>query len=59
MNKEEIKIGKKVWYHPILNFPEKEEAIITTEPFDMYGTTCCFINIRTSVVNIENLEERI
>lgn len=57
MTKEEIKIGKKVWYHQILDFPKKEEAIITTEPFDMCGTICCFINIRTSVVDIENLEE--
>ena len=59
MNKEDIKIGKKVWYYPILGNTRREEAVITSEPVEMCGTTCCFINIRTSVVDIENLEERI
>lgn len=59
MNKEDIKIGKKVWYYPIFGGTERKEATITSEPIEMYGTTCCFIDIRSSVVDIENLEERI
>ncbi len=59
MNKEDIKIGKKVWYYPIFGGTERKEATITSEPYEMCGTICCFINICSSVVDIENLEERI
>lgn len=58
MKKEEIKKGKKVWYYPILGGEKKEAAVITSEPYEMCGTICCTIDIRTSVVCIENLEER-
>lgn len=59
MKKKDIIVGKKVWYYPILGFEEREEAVITSEPVEGCGTTCCFIDIRTSVVAIENLKERI
>jgi hypothetical protein len=58
MTKEEIIIGTPVWYYPILGLPKKEEAVITSEPYEMCGTICCKINIRSSVVCIENLEKR-
>lgn len=58
MEKEEIIVGKKVWYYPILGGSKREEAVITSEPFEMCGTVCCKIDIRSSVVDIENLEER-
>lgn len=54
----EITKNKKVWYYPILGDTKREEAVITGEPFEMCGTTCCFINIRSAAVDIENLEER-
>ena len=58
MTKEEIIIGTPVLYYPILGLPKKEEAVITSEPYEMCGTICCKINIRSSVVCIENLEKR-
>jgi hypothetical protein len=58
MKKKDIRIGKKVWYYPILGFEEREEAVITSDIVEGCGTTCCFIDIRTSVVAIENLKER-
>jgi len=58
MKKEEIIVGAKVLYYPILGLPTKEEAVITTGPYEMCGTVCCKINIRSSVVCIENLEKR-
>lgn len=58
MEKEDIIVGKKVWYYPILGGSKREEAVITSEPFEMCGTVCCKIDIRSSVVDIENLEER-
>jgi hypothetical protein len=58
MTKEEIIIGTPVWYYPTLGLPKKEEAVITSEPYEMCGTICCKINIRSSVVCIENLEKR-
>jgi hypothetical protein len=57
MKKKDVRIGKKVWYYPVLGLEEREEAVITSEPIDLYDTICCFINIRTSVVAIENIEE--
>lgn len=59
MKKKDIIVGKKVWYYPILGDTGREEAVITSEPLEMCGTTCCSIDIRSSVVDIENLEERI
>ena len=58
MKKEDVKPGKKVWYYPILGEEEREAAVITSEPFVMCGTVCCNIDICTSVVDIENLEEK-
>jgi len=58
MEKSEVKVGKKVWYYPILGGSQRKEAVITSEPYEMCGTVCCKIDIMTSVVDIENLEER-
>lgn len=57
MKKQDIKIGKSVKYFPILGGDKYEEATITSEPYEMCGTVCCKIDIRSSVVDIENLEE--
>ena len=56
MTKEEIIIGTPVWYYPILGLPKKEKAVITSGPYEMCGTVCCNIDIRSSVVCIDNLE---
>ena len=56
MKKSEIEIGKKVYYYPILGGSKKEETTITGGPFETCGTVCCNIDIRSSVVDIENLE---
>ena len=58
MTKEQIKIGKNVWYYPILGGSKKEAAVIESEPLEMCGTVCCMIDIRSSVVDVENLEKR-
>ncbi len=58
MKKEQIEIGKKVLYYPILGGSERKEAVITSEPYEMCGTVCCKIDILSSVVDIENLKER-
>lgn len=58
MKKNQIVIGKKVWYYPILGGIERKEAVITSGPYEMCGTICCKIDILSSVVDIENLKER-
>lgn len=58
MKKNQIVIGKKVWYYPILGGSERKEAVITSGPYEMCGTVCCKIDILSSVVDIENLKER-
>lgn len=58
MTKEQIKIGIKVWYYPILGGKEQKEAVVTDGPFEMCGTDCCFINIVRGCVAVENLEPR-
>ena len=55
---QQIEIGKKVYYYPDKGGDKREEAIIESECFSVCGTQCCFINIRGSVVAIENLEAR-
>jgi hypothetical protein len=60
MTREEIEIGKTVWYYPILgDESSKEEAVVTSEPFNWYdGTVCCNIDTRSCIIDIENLEPR-
>lgn len=58
MKTSEIEKGKKVWYYPIMGDKERKEAIITSGPYAMCGTTCCKIDIMDSVVDIDNLKER-
>ena len=57
MKVQDIKIGKKVIYHPVIGGDYGEKAVITGEPYEMCGTICCFINIRSGCVDIEALEE--
>lgn len=57
MKAQDIKIGKKVIYHPIIGDDYGEEAVITGESYEICGTICCFIDIRSGCVDIEALEE--
>lgn len=57
MKKENVKYGIFVKYYPVLGEDKYEIAHITSEIFDICGTECCKIDIRTGVVAIENLEE--
>jgi hypothetical protein len=57
MKVQNVKIGKRVIYHPVIGGEYGEEAIITSEAYEMCGTQCCFIDIRSGCVDIEALEE--
>lgn len=58
MSKEEIVIGKKVYYHPIIGGTEKKEATITSEVFEIGGTPCCMVDTVSGCVSIEALTKR-
>jgi len=55
MTKDEIVIGKKVFYHPIIGGKEKKEATITSEVFEIGGTPCCMVDSVSGCVAIEAL----
>lgn len=57
MNANNVEIGKKVMYYPILGGSEKKPAVIESDVYNICGTQCCKINIMGAVVAIENLEE--
>ena len=57
MKAKDVKIGKKVIYHPIIGESYGEEAVITSDVFDFCGTKCCNIDIRNCVIDIAALEE--
>lgn len=57
MKADKIKVGRSVWYYPILGGSKREPAVITGGPYEMCGTICCKIDIVSSVVDIDNLEE--
>lgn len=59
MTKEEIVIGKKVYYHPIIGGKAKKEATITSEVFEIGGTDCCMVDTVSGCVAIEALSERV
>lgn len=59
MSKEEIVIGKKVYYHPIIGGAENKEATITSEVFEIGGTPCCMVDTVSGCVAIEALSERV
>ena len=59
MKKEQIKIGEKVWFYPILGKDEREPAVITSDVKNFRGYDCCFIDCRKYVVWIENLTPRL
>lgn len=59
MSKEEIIIGKKVYYHPIIGGKAKKEATITSEVFEICGTDCCMVDTVSGCVAIEALSERV
>jgi len=57
MKAQDIKVGKKIIYHPILGDRYGETGVITSEVYEMCGTQCCKIDIVSGVVDIESLEE--
>jgi hypothetical protein len=59
MKVNEIVIGKKVYYHPIIGGKEKKEATITSEVFEIGGTPCCMVDTVSGCVAIEALSERL
>ena len=61
MKKKDIIAGKKVLYSPYIGCSDslKKEAVIVNGPYEVCGTDCCMIDIISSVVAIENLEELI
>lgn len=59
MSKEEIVVGKKVYYHPIIGGEVKKEATITSEVFEIGGTDCCMVDTVSGCVAIEALSERV
>ena len=58
MKVNEIVIGKKVYYHPIIGGAEKKEATITSEVFEIGGTPCCMVDSVSGCVAIEALTEK-
>ena len=58
MKVNEIVIGKKVYYNPIIGGTEKKEATITSEVFEIGGTPCCMVDSVSGCVAIEALTER-
>ena len=57
MKVKEIKQGMKVKYFPILGNTEYEIATVVSEPFCICGTVCVMLDIRSSCIDIENLEK--
>ena len=56
MKVKEIKKGMKVKYFPILGGAGYEVAEIVSEPFCVCGTVCVMLDIRSSCIDIDNLE---
>lgn len=57
MKVKEIKQGMKVKYFPVLDSTEYEIATVVSEPFCVCGTICVMLDIRSSCIDIENLEK--
>lgn len=57
MSREDIIIGKKVYYHPILGGKVKKEVTIVSEVFEICGINCCMVDKVTGCVDIESLTE--
>ena len=58
MTKDEIVIGRKVYFHPIIGGERKKEATITSEVFVIGGTDCCMVDTVSGCVAIEALSKR-
>ena len=55
---QDVTPGTKVYYYSYIgeyDNSEPEAATITSGPMEICGTICCFIDIRNSVVCIDNL----
>ena len=46
----------KVKYHPIIGVGLGEDATVVSEVFEIGGTPCCMIDIRSGCVDLEALE---
>lgn len=56
MKANEVKVGMKVKYHPIIGVGPGEDATVVSEVFEIGGTPCCMIDIRSGCVDLEALE---
>lgn len=56
MEVKEIRQGMKVKYFPIIGGTEYEEATVVSKPFYVCGSICVFLDIKSSCIDIENLE---
>ena len=56
MTAKEVKKGMKVKYHPIIGVGPGEDATVTSDVFEIGGTPCCKIDIRSGCVAVEALE---
>ena len=56
MNAEDIKIGMKVRYYPVLGHEGYTTTEITSVPWDLCGETVCKIKARSGGVSIDHLE---
>ena len=56
MKANEIEVGKRVFYYPVLgSYKDGIEAIITHGVEEVCGTTCCWIDATSSCVDIKHL----
>ena len=58
MKVQDIKVGREVWYHPVIGGETRKPAVITSEPYEMCGTICCMVDSVSGCVAIEALEPR-
>ena len=56
---EEIIVGKKVWYHPIIGGKDRKPSTIVSNPWEVCGEMCCLIEGVSGCVSIKALEERV
>ena len=56
MKANEIEVGKRVFYYPVLgSYKDGIEAIITHGVEEVCGTTCCWIDAISGCVDIKHL----
>lgn len=57
---QDVQVGKRVYYYSYVDKycnSKPEPAVITSGPCEICGTLCCKIDIKSSVVALNNLSE--